>query len=322
MKSNYSLITTTKLAKICGVSQGTVDRAINNRPGISNATKEKVLKAAKEYGYLPNIHAKVLSGGKSMMLGIIVFNLYNEYFSKVIMELEQVCKDNGYSTVVMFSNYNMQTEIDCINQLVHIGVDGIVLCPSAFSDDYCQYLKSLKTPVVTIGNKIDGILFSGIDDFSAMQKVTQYVYTSGYHNLVMYAPPLKKESMENVYAQWQRVIGFETTAKELNADYLIIKDNNDVQSYIASVQRRKVGIICTSDLFAIKLLSNIKSFENIGIIGFDNISVLDECDIDLDSVQYDNKEIAINAFDAVINHLPIKKYAGYTLIKRNSIHKD
>ena len=58
-------ITACELAKICGVSQGTVDRALNNRAGISNATKKKILDAAARYGYLPNIHASKLAGGKS-----------------------------------------------------------------------------------------------------------------------------------------------------------------------------------------------------------------------------------------------------------------
>ena len=46
-------ISTTKIAEICGVSQGTVDRALNNRAGINKNTKEKILSVAKEYGYRP-----------------------------------------------------------------------------------------------------------------------------------------------------------------------------------------------------------------------------------------------------------------------------
>ena len=61
MKKNS--ISTTQLAQICGVSQGTVDRALNNRKGINPKTKEKILAVANEYGYRPNIHARSMAGG-------------------------------------------------------------------------------------------------------------------------------------------------------------------------------------------------------------------------------------------------------------------
>ena len=79
-------ISTSALSKICGVSQGTVDRALNNRPGIKLSTKQKILTAAKKFGYRAPIQAntaKVIG-----QIGIVVFNLNNEFFSELIMELE------------------------------------------------------------------------------------------------------------------------------------------------------------------------------------------------------------------------------------------
>ena len=93
---NFDSISTTKLAKICGVSQGTVDRALNNRPGISPSTKEKILKAAKEYGYKPNIHARSMAGGKSQLIGVVVFDLKNQYFCNILTRLEGYCSTLGY----------------------------------------------------------------------------------------------------------------------------------------------------------------------------------------------------------------------------------
>ena len=66
-------ISTSALSKICGVSQGTVDRALNNRPGIKLSTKQKILTAAKKFGYRAPIQAntaKVIG-----QIGIVVFNL-------------------------------------------------------------------------------------------------------------------------------------------------------------------------------------------------------------------------------------------------------
>ncbi|MFQ9799464.1 MAG: helix-turn-helix domain-containing protein [Clostridia bacterium] len=56
-------ITSDELARLCGVSQGTIDRALNNRPGISPKTKQKVLQMAKDHGFIKNQYASSLSRG-------------------------------------------------------------------------------------------------------------------------------------------------------------------------------------------------------------------------------------------------------------------
>ena len=88
MTKKRGKITSTELAKICGVSQGTVDRALNDRSGISPKTKERILKAADEYGYIKNMHASGLVRGRSMLLGLVVFDLKNEFFSQLATAVE------------------------------------------------------------------------------------------------------------------------------------------------------------------------------------------------------------------------------------------
>ena len=66
----FSKITTTQLARICGVSQGTVDRALHDRGDINPKTKEKILKVAKEYDYSPSL--TVAEQGNSMLIGVVL----------------------------------------------------------------------------------------------------------------------------------------------------------------------------------------------------------------------------------------------------------
>ena len=73
----FSKITTTQLARICGVSQGTIDRALHNRSGINPETRARILEIAKEYDYRPTIQ----SGGNtnSMLIGVVLFDLNNSH---------------------------------------------------------------------------------------------------------------------------------------------------------------------------------------------------------------------------------------------------
>ena len=119
-------ITTSQIAKICNVSQGTVDRALNNRPDIKAETKQKILEVAKLYGYREYVSAhpdKIIG-----QVGIIVFNLNNEYFCELITEVEYALRKVKLGATVMMTHYDKQYEIECIRNLYNMGVNGIVLC--------------------------------------------------------------------------------------------------------------------------------------------------------------------------------------------------
>jgi len=78
------MITSEEIARVCGVSRGTVDRALNNRQGISGKTREKILKTAAEMGYTPNFIASSLSKGVTYTFGVVVLDLYNQFFSHLL----------------------------------------------------------------------------------------------------------------------------------------------------------------------------------------------------------------------------------------------
>ena len=104
----FSKITTTQLARICGVSQGTVDRALHNRGDINPKTRERILEVAREYDYIPTVQNK--DQANSMLIGVILFDLYNEFFSKLAMSLVNAADRFGYSIIFQFSNKNEKSE--------------------------------------------------------------------------------------------------------------------------------------------------------------------------------------------------------------------
>ena len=72
----FSKITTTQLARICGVSQGTVDRALHNRQGINPETRKQILAVAREYDYVPNTRN---SGPENSMLFYSLYLWHNAF---------------------------------------------------------------------------------------------------------------------------------------------------------------------------------------------------------------------------------------------------
>jgi len=306
-------ISTTQLAKICGVSQGTVDRALNNRSGINMATKEKILRVAKQYGYRPKTRIKAVKDGKSHLVGVVVFNLDNPYFSDILTRIEKLCAANGYSTVVMFTNMDKKREIECIDNLYQMNVDGIVLSPINDDEEFRNYLSSLEIPIVTIANKLENIPFIGIDNSLAMAETVNMVIDKGYNNLIYVKPDLNNSDFS--YAQKERLNSFLQIVEEKNLQYSVCESGEIKNEFKPDSQN---AFICANDFTAIKIF-DFANKNRAGIIGFDNVDIIDLFNLRLDSVAYDIKSTAVNVMQYLIKgelkEVPIPFY----IIKRGSI---
>ena len=307
-----TIISTNKIAEICGVSQGTVDRALNNRGGINPDTKARILKVAKEYGYRPNIHASAIAGGKSMLIGVVVFDLTNQYFTDLITELESNFSKKGYSIVTMFTNKDTKREIECIKTLYSMLVDAIVLCPINKGEDFEGFLHSLEIPIVTVGNRLNEFNYVGVDNRKAMYDATSYVVKSGYTNLVFVMP--KENLDENFTAPSDRLSGFLSCAKENGAKAVV----TDISGAMSIAPDTKTAFICTSDIYAIKL-KGLANQNNCKIIGFDNIDLIDTLNLNIDSVFCDAKLTAKTVSNLIIAEKTDITVIPHKIIKRGSI---
>lgn len=305
-------VSTTQLAKICGVSQGTVDRALNGRKGISPKTKERILAAAQEYGYRPNIHARSIAGGRSTLIGVVVFDLNNQYFSDILTAIEKECTARGYSMIAAFTNKDVNKEIECIDNLYHMSVDGIILCPINKGEAFENYLLALNMPIVTIGNKLKNIPYVGIDNALSMEETVEYVLSKGYEKLIYVKPHL---SGNNTFAQTERLNAFCHSCQKRNVAFSVTELPLAEQEIDPS---RKSAFICPTDLYAIKLLS-IAQRHKAGIIGFDNIRLLDDLNLTLDSVAYDINQTAKILSDYITEHKEISSLVSHAIVKRGSI---
>lgn len=279
----FSSISTTQLARICGVSQGTVDRALHDRGGISQKTKEKILAVAREYEYVP--HTAVGNSKQSMLIGVVLFDLYNEFFSKLAMSLVNAARADGYSVVFLFSNKSLKEEKSAIDYFNYIGVDGIVLFSvGSDSEDYENYLKSLSRPLVTVGNRLFDFDFIGIDDYSAMYDLTEKVLSvTGGGELQYFAPILKKE-IHGKNAQRKRAEGFVAAMNKHGAKYSFAYSEQEISQNAS-------GIISSTDHYAMNVLEAVGD-SGIAVAGFDNVSALKNIGREVFTVDYSTDEIA------------------------------
>lgn len=287
----FSKITTTQLARICGVSQGTVDRALHNRGDINPKTRERILEIAREYDYIPTVQNK--DQANSMLIGVILFDLYNEFFSKLAMSLVNAANNVGYSVIFQFSNKNEKSERAALEYFNYIGVDGIVLFSvGSDSEEYKNYLQSLKKPIVLIGNKMFDLPYIGIDDAAAMREVTRRIAEKIHSGDILYYAPILKQNLHSLNAQRLRLNGFIEAVTSLKKSYRVVTSIDEVSDF--------GGIICSTDYYALKVLKHFRYTENIIVSGFDNVSFLSNIDVPILSVDYSTDRIAAECINYIL----------------------
>ena len=110
-----------EVAKLAGVSPATVSRVINGTANVDDEKKQRVLKVINETGFRPNELARALFKQSSKIIGVIVPNIENPFFSELAKAIEEEAYENGYKMLLCNSNNNEEKELlETIQNKKHI----------------------------------------------------------------------------------------------------------------------------------------------------------------------------------------------------------
>ena len=139
-----------EIASRLNVSVSTVSRALHNHSSIGLRTKMQVQKLAEELHYEPNQAAISFKQGKTMILGVILPNLGEEYFSMAINGIEDVATKNKYTVLIGQSHDDVEREQQITEAMRRQRVDGLIvsLSKTTKSFEHFEQLKKYKIPIV------------------------------------------------------------------------------------------------------------------------------------------------------------------------------
>lgn len=185
-------ITLKELAKLLNVSVSTVSKALHDSPEISPKTVERVKELAKLHNYRPNPVAVNLKSSKSGTIGVIIPNISNTFFAKVLSGIEAEAQRLGLQVITYISNERLDREKQIIDRLTSGFVDGVLIAISEETQrkkeyDHLYNLVEYDIPVVlydriNINLPVDKI---GIDDERAFDEATQLFISKGLEKIGM-----------------------------------------------------------------------------------------------------------------------------------------
>jgi len=149
------------VAKKVGLSTTTVSLVLNNKPNrISEATKEKILAAARELNYRPNHIAVSMVTKETKTIGLILPDISNLYFSELARVIEDGCNKHGYNVLYGNTHDSVKRDFEYLNIFLDRNVDAIIMSLSnSFGlEDQKQFsriLANTNVPIIMVDRTLD-----------------------------------------------------------------------------------------------------------------------------------------------------------------------
>jgi len=188
-----SSVTLDDVAKFAGVSPKTVSRVLNREPNVRPKTREKVLNAAKELGYRPNLAARTLASSKSFTIAHFHNNPDQDYIARANAGIYRACREHNYLLIpepLAEGSDDIAARLDAFLNTVR--VDGIILTPPLTDDQrLLELINQRDLPVVAISPSADQSSLSsvGIDEKAAAKLMTQYLIDLGHQSINFISGP-------------------------------------------------------------------------------------------------------------------------------------
>lgn len=178
-------LTLRDVSEASGVSEMTVSRVLRNRGDVSEATRQKVLQAAKRLGYVPNKIAGALASQRVNLVAVIIPSMSNLVFPEVMTGISRTLEDTELQPVVGITDYLPEKEEKVLYEMLSWRPSGVIIAGLEHSDASRAMLKASGIPVVEImdvdGQPIDTMV--GISHRTAGRKMGEAIVGAGHRKI-------------------------------------------------------------------------------------------------------------------------------------------
>ncbi len=273
------------IAKHLNISEATVSLALNNNSLVNEKTKERVLLAARELKYSPNMMAKGLATNKSNTIGVIVPDINIVFYANILRELDEIVNKAGYSLIVAMSNNDPEVEEQIIQSFISKRIEGVLAVPTnkptEFLHSYQLALKAHNIPLVYITSlyTIDHIKYVMGDIREGTYLLIRHLIGLGHKEIVFIGGSSAVPTTFLRREGYQRA--FEEQGMKVDERNMIECEDIHYNQAVQSVEellaaRRDFTAICAMNdemaLGAVNALqkAGIRIPEDISVVGYDN----------------------------------------------------
>lgn len=297
-----------EVAKASGCSISTVSLALSDKPSrVSEKTREKVRRIAKELHYSPNQMAVSLKTKRSNMIGIIMADMRNPHVASVFTVIDRELRDSGYSLICCTTNSNNYFDIQRLHGLISCGIDGIIFSNPGI---YCMgenwtkienLISESHLPIVGrdnsdfYKNKIGSAVSVNYEEGAYL--ATKHLLELGHTKIGCITGPMNMKVTE------YRLDGYKRALQEFSIEFdpkLIYEGDYEIESGSAALPyllgQNVSAVFSFNDNMAFGLFRSARIFriripQDLSVVGFDDVSFDEVLEVPLTSVHIHSDEI-------------------------------
>lgn len=274
-------VTIHDVAKRAGVGSITVSRVINNSGYASEETRQRVLEAVKEMGYVPNRLASSLRSNRTNVLALVMTDITNPFFTVAARGVEDVANKAGYTVIFCNTDEDKEKERKYVEILMQNRVDGIVLVPSSSDSESVETLQQNGKPVVVIDRRIPEKQVDQVrcDSVAGAEQLTQLLISLGHRRIALLNGP------QNVSTASDRLVGFNRALAAAGIDpskQVVIsgaftrESGREMTRQVLETSPRPTALFAANNFIALGALSALESAgvrvpEDLAMVTFDDL---------------------------------------------------
>lgn len=308
------------IARMVGVSNATVSRAINNSGYVKEETRKKIFEVIEKHRYVPNAVARSLSMQDTVSIGVIIPDIENEFFSSIMRGISEVAEQNQYNIHFMGTNETPSIEHIFLEIVQGQRLSGVIITPISEEDlitkERLIHLEESGIPVVLVDRGIANEQFEGVfvDNLAGARDGVKELILAGHTKIATIAGPATSKPGKG------RLQGYKQALKDANIDlrpeYIVQADFKMERGYKGTEQLLNLDDPPTAiftfnnmtTLGCLKYLTEkkIELGKQISLIGFDDIETLKLIDYKISVVERDAKKQGREAMGLMLERLKNK----------------
>lgn len=303
------------VAEALGLTANTVSRALNDKPGVSAATRALIKAEAERIGYVPNVYARSLVLGSRKTIGVIVTDLANPFFNDLVSEIEEQAIAAGYAIMLLLSDEDPDRERAAIDTALRAGVDGVIGVPVQGRENPWSVVERAGLPLVLAAREAAGteVDFYSNDNEAGRRMTTDVIIDRGATDIIVIEEDLRISTVAHRVTGYRHAL--ERHGIEFDSHNILLvpsrrtmrgaslwrgEDAYRVASELLDSGRRPDAFIVGNDYFALGLYTalrerGIRIPEDVMVIGWGDYPFSRFLDPPLSTLRLPSVEVARRA---------------------------
>ncbi|MGN0159274.1 MAG: LacI family DNA-binding transcriptional regulator [Brotaphodocola sp.] len=317
------------IAMQAGVAKSTVSRYFNGG-SVKQSTKLKIQKVIEKYNYEPNTFAR-LNARQSNLIGVVVPTLNSKVTSRVMTSIDRYLRERDYATLIRSSDHDIELELQNIQKLIHLNVDGILISAIAITEEHRRIMENAEIPIVVMAQECESSVSIVDDDYRAGRCMGEYIGKRGHRNAAIISV-----DETDVAVGIRRKQGILDGLKAYGVDrpLVVLSDYSFAGGQAAAREilekdRKVDAIICATDRLAFGAYRVLQEYglripDDVSVVGFGGYEESVLLDPELTTLKFDSYAMGYLGAEAllkILNKEPVskKQIIEYEFIEGRSV---